>query len=97
MAKTIIWSGPAKEDFRDVVSYLMRDSDVLAEKWVNDLYHSLELLAQFPEMGKMNQEKEINFIREIFVGKYRVVYSYLNDTITFLMIRHQSKPLERIQ
>ncbi len=96
MDKTIIWSDPAKEDFRDVVFYLMRDSDVLAENWIEELDHALHLLGRFPEMGKMNMEKEVHFIREIFVGKYRVVYSYLNDIITVLMIRHQSRPLDKI-
>lgn len=97
MVKTIIWTEPAKEDLRDVVSYLMRDSDVLAENWVKELEHNLLLLSKFPEMGKMNPEKEIRFIREIFVGKYRIVYSYLNDVITILMIRHQSRPLGKIE
>ncbi len=96
MDKLIIWSDPAKEDFRDVVFYLMRDSDVLAENWVKELDHSLLLLSKFPEMGKMNLEKEVYFLREIFVGKYRVVYSYLNDVITVLMIRHKSKPIGKL-
>lgn len=97
MDKTIAWSDPAKEDFRDVVFYLMRDSDVLAENWIEELDHALLLLSKFPEMGKMNPEKEVRFIREIFVGKYRIVYSYLNDVITVLMIRHQSRPLGKIE
>ncbi|MFN8347180.1 MAG: type II toxin-antitoxin system RelE/ParE family toxin [Spirosomataceae bacterium] len=97
MAATIIWTEAAKEDIRDVVFYLMRDSDVFAENWVKELEHSLHLLSSFPEMGKVNQEKEVSFIREIFVGKYRVVYSYLNGVVTLLMIRHQSRPLGKIQ
>jgi toxin ParE1/3/4 len=57
MDKTLIWSDSAKEDLRDVVFYLMRDSDVLAEIWIGELDNALRLLSQFPEMGKMNPEK----------------------------------------
>lgn len=97
MDKTLVWSNAAKEDLRDVVFYFMRDSDVLAENWIEELDQALRLVSKFPEMGKMNPEKEVRFIREIFVGKYRIVYSYLNEIITVLMIRHQSKPLGKIE
>ena len=96
MVKEIIWAERAKEDFRDIVYYLMRDSDIVAENWVSKVEHSLDLLKSFPEMGKINPEKEITFIREIFINKYRIIYSFLNHQITILAIRHTSRPIGKI-
>ncbi len=96
MVTEIVWTERSKEDFKDIVHFLMKDSDILAENWVYKLEHDLELLKKFPEMGKMNLEKEVSFIREIFVGKYRVVYSYLENKITILLIRHINRPLGKI-
>ncbi|WP_461044291.1 type II toxin-antitoxin system RelE/ParE family toxin [Spirosoma harenae] len=48
------------------------------------------MLADFPEMGRLVPKHELYFYREILVGRYRVKYVYLIDTIYLVSIRHQA-------
>ncbi|MGM9511812.1 MULTISPECIES: type II toxin-antitoxin system RelE/ParE family toxin [Larkinella] len=93
----IIWRDEAKEDFRDALQYLSRSSLRYTEQWVDELNRKLTLLATFPEMGRIVPEKNTSFFREILVGKYRVLYIYLQKTITIVAIRHSASDVDRIQ
>ncbi|WP_266367594.1 type II toxin-antitoxin system RelE/ParE family toxin [Tellurirhabdus rosea] len=92
----IAWSDEAKETTRDIYAKLLEESSVYAENWLTELEHKLELLEQFPEMGRQVPEFGLSFIREVFVKKYRLVYSYLNQNITIVAIRPMGRPLGRI-
>lgn len=47
-------------------------------------------------MGRMVPEKDIHFIREIFIGDYRLIYSYQNGAINLLTIVHMASQLGKI-
>ena len=49
-----------------------------------------------PEMGRIVPEKEIRFLREVIIWKYRILYTYLNQEITVIRITHSSRPLGKI-
>ncbi|MCU0353420.1 MAG: type II toxin-antitoxin system RelE/ParE family toxin [Cytophagales bacterium] len=96
MAEKIIWSEAANADLEEIYFFLEDASPLYAQNWLNEVLDKVDLLESFPEMGRMIFEKEISFIREILVGHYRVVYSYLNGQITILKIKHTASPLGRI-
>ncbi|GAB4041836.1 type II toxin-antitoxin system RelE/ParE family toxin [Spirosoma jeollabukense] len=56
----------------------------------------LGLLESFPEMGRKVPEKEVSYLREILVGNYRLLYIFLNNTITIIGVRHQAGHLGKI-
>ena len=92
----IIWTDEAKEDLRDILHYLSRSPLVYVDNWSNELTKKLSLLESFPEMGRNVPEKELSYLREIFVGNYRLLYIYLHDTITVIGIRHQASQLGKL-
>ena len=92
----ITWREEAREDLRDVLNYLSRSSLRYMQEWGELLDHKLAFLASFPEMGRMVPEKDIKDFREISVGRYRVLYIYLNKVITIVAIRHMSSLLGKI-
>lgn len=67
-----------------------------AKQWVERLFNSIDLLEKFPEMGHIIPEKEISFIREIYVGNFEVAYSFLNNQLTILRIVHKGSPFGKI-
>jgi len=92
----IIWRDNAKEDLRDVLHYLSRYPTAYVDTWTEDLARKLRLLEAFPEMGRIVPENEISHFREILIGNYRLLYIYLNNSITIIAIRHQSSQLGKL-
>jgi toxin ParE1/3/4 len=78
------------------VNFLERQSPYYAELWGDKLIEKIELLRQFPKMGRVVPEKEISFIRELPIDDYRMIYSFLNNIITILGIKHTASLLRGI-
>jgi toxin ParE1/3/4 len=96
MATKIIWSDRARQDLDTIFLSLLDFSEPYAQEWVKKVFSNLELLETFPEMGRIVPEKEIRFLREVIIWKYRILYTYLNQEITVIRITHSSRPLGKI-
>ncbi|RIV17879.1 type II toxin-antitoxin system RelE/ParE family toxin [Fibrisoma montanum] len=90
------WKESAREEVREIYSFLLNLSMVAADEWLEQLEKKLNLIEQFPGMGRMVPDYYISFIREVFVGSYRIVYSIQDDTPLILAVRPMSRPLGRI-
>lgn len=64
MAATINWTQEAEADFDSICQYLERQSFQYANQWGDQLINKIDLLKQFPEMGRMVPEKQVHFIRK---------------------------------
>ncbi|ADB36230.1 type II toxin-antitoxin system RelE/ParE family toxin [Spirosoma linguale] len=94
MATTIIWMPRAKEHLNKVLNDLYEISPTSSETWTDELDKKLALLGDFPEMGRLVPRHELYFYREILVGRYRVKYVFLIDTIYLVSIRHQASNMK---
>ncbi len=94
--KQIVWSREANRDIDEIFYAMTIYSDEYAQNWADELYKRLQLLEQFPEMGRIVPEKEINFLREIIVGKYRIIYLVFDNQIRIVRVQHSSIPLGKI-
>ncbi|WP_288423452.1 hypothetical protein [uncultured Spirosoma sp.] len=47
-------------------------------------------------MGRIVPDYYISFIREIFAGSYRVVYSTQDNKVTILAVRPMGRPLGKL-
>ncbi len=86
----VIWTDEAKEDLRDILYYLSRYPSAYADSWSERLSKKLDLMASFPEMGRMYTDRNLTHLREILIGNYQMLYIYLRQEITIVAIRHQS-------
>ena len=93
MAKTA-WSVQAIDDLSGIEDYLSASSKKHAELIVDAILQAVELLDQFPELGKVVPEMGLPHLRELIIKKYRVVY-YLTfqDEVEIVTLRHSSRPL----
>jgi len=90
----VIWSVEARKDVDSIFLKLSSDSQVYSKKWINEVFKKLELIEKFPNMGRKVPEIRVVGIREIFVGRYRMIYNISKSkTIEILAIRHLSRPL----
>lgn len=93
MAKTA-WSVQAIDDLSSIEDYLATSSKKQAELVVDAILQAVELLEQFPEIGRVVPEMGLPHLRELIIKKYRVVY-YLNfqDEVEVVTIRHTSRSI----
>lgn len=92
----IIWTEEAKEELKEILDYQLEESFAYASDWSEDVEKKLDLLSKFPEMGRIVPEKELSFFREIFAGNYRIIYTFLNQTITIMAVRHMGSSFRKV-
>jgi len=74
MAFKLIWSATAREDLHEVVSFIAQDNRAVAESFGYLLMSKVDLLPQFPEMGRVVPEFADSNLREIVFRSYRIIY-----------------------
>lgn len=88
----VTWSQEAREDLEDVYLQYCKYSDKFAQKWTDEIFEVTHLLENNPKLGRVLPETNIKSIREIIVGKHRLVYKLNENDVEILVIRHSSKP-----
>lgn len=97
MANAVVWTARATDDLYHVFETLSAYSDSRAETFVETIIDRVFLLEQFPKMGRIVPELNIESIRELIVLQYRIIYNLTaHETVEVLAIRHSSRPLSDI-
>lgn len=94
MAKTVVWDIEASDDLHALYAFHAEKSDKYADALLDVIFERVELIEQFPLLGKVVSEMGIPSIRELVVEKYRIIY-FVSTTpeIRILAVRHSAKPL----
>lgn len=91
----ILWTDQAIADLENIADYISKDSTRYASIVIDNIIKSASLLENQPMLGRIVPEFEIDSIREIIIGKYRIVYSIVSqDRIDILTIHHSSRLLK---
>lgn len=88
----ITWSPLALERAGEIAQYIAQDNSDAAERWVVDLFKTVERLTSYSESGRIVPEVGVARIREVIFGAYRVIYSVKAD-IEILTVRRGSQLL----
>ncbi|ALO44927.1 type II toxin-antitoxin system RelE/ParE family toxin [Pseudohongiella spirulinae] len=70
----IEWSPLALERAGEIAAYIALDKPTAAESWLDGLFESVERLEPHPMSGRVVPEINIERIREVIYGAYRVIY-----------------------
>ena len=90
----IKWTDFAIENLNDIGDYIEKDSFRYAEIVVNSLFGAVDILEQYPQVGRVVPEFNNKNIRELIRGNYRIVYMVLNDSrIDILTVHHSAQLL----
>ena len=74
MAYELIWAPSARLDLRELASYIAESRPVAAARFVKQVFHVVEHLADFPESGRTVPEFDDPNIREVIRRPCRIVY-----------------------
>jgi addiction module RelE/StbE family toxin len=90
----IKWTERALLDLQDIGEYISNDSPRYASLSLEKIIETAELIEDNPLIGRIVPEININEIREIITGNYRIIYQISNsDLINILTIHHTSRLL----
>jgi len=91
---TIEWSEIALDDLREIHAYISKDSKMYADRYVDKLFSRVDQLETHPKSGRVVPEYNVETIRELIEGNYRIVYKIAKDTISILRVHHAARLLK---
>ncbi len=93
MAASVRWTEGARDDLRDIWSFIARDSRRAAEATVDRLIDASVELAVFPDRGRSLPEfPELDY-RELLIGSYRLIYRHAASVVWVLAVVHGRRQL----
>ena len=72
----IAWSPQSLRDLRAIRDYIAKDSEQYADLTIARIFSAVERLLHSPQSGRIVPERDNPEIREIIVGRFRVVYRF---------------------
>jgi len=94
MAFALKWSEEALEDIESIATYIEKDSPIYAKAVVSKFFEKVEILQEFPELGRKVPEFNDDTIREIFIYSYRLIYKLNRQDILLIAVVHGKRLLE---
>ncbi len=88
MALRLIWSEEAIDDVEAIAIYIEKDSIYYSKAVVRAFFEKVEVLIDFPMIGRIVPEYQDKNIRELFVYSYRLIYKLDQETIAIVAVIH---------
>lgn len=92
MAK-VVWTGPALKDLEVIVRYIAMDSPHYAERFSKRLVQAPRVLKEYPSLGRVVPEYQVENLRELILGSYRIIYEVRQDACYVEAVIHASRDI----
>lgn len=90
----INWTVQAKNDLKDILEYISKDSKRYAKLQVNRIRQRTQVLKSQIYSGKVVAEIDKRNIREVVEGNYRIIYKVVTETrLDILTVHHAARDL----
>jgi addiction module RelE/StbE family toxin len=90
----VIWTEFAVEDLRSIHAYISQDSKVYADKFIEKIISRVEQLETHPKSGRVVPEFNVETLRELIEGNYRIIYKVNSDFIGIVRVHHSARQLK---
>ena len=89
----IIWTNDALTDLDEIGKYIEKEGYPLrAQKVVSSLFESVELLSQFPLLGRVIPEYKRKDVRELIRMNFYISYQIVEFSVIYILaIDHSSR------
>ena len=92
----INWTFQARDDLRNIADYISNDSKRYARLQVVRLKNKTHLLKSHIRIGRIVPEINIENIRELIEGNYRIIYKIVSEKrIDILTVHHSARDLSK--
>jgi len=93
----IEWTEPAISDLQHIRGYIAKDSEYFSARFIEKVINRIDVLPDFPEMGRVVSEADDKSIRELIYQKYRIMYRIEKERILILAIIHGGRDLNILE
>jgi len=90
----IRWTEQAADDLESIADFIAADSPHYAIIFCIDVLTAVERLGSFPDLGRIVPEVSNQFIRELILGNYRIIYRRYPEAVEILTVYHSSRLLD---
>jgi len=87
----VFWTNTAEEHLDSIHAYIAKDSPQFAKRMVDRLTRRSIQIAEFPLSGRSVPECEMDQIREVIEGPFRIIYYIKPDQIDVLAVIHAAQ------
>jgi toxin ParE1/3/4 len=85
---TVYWTKSAQNHLDAIHDYIAQDSPEYALRTIDCLTRRSRQIADFPLSGRRVPEYDLDQIREVIEGAYRIIYHIAPDRINVLAVIH---------
>ncbi len=89
--RKIIWSNKAVQSLDEIFQYIAQDSEFHAGKFIYQIKHEVDKLADFPELGAKLAEDDLNRARVLIYKKYKIIYELIDEIIFIHAVTHGAR------
>jgi len=90
----IVWTELSTADLKEIFEYIAKDSSHYASITVNKIYNRTQEIKDNPRLGRIVPEINMNTIRKVFLGNYRIIYKIRNNyQLDILRVYHSARLL----
>lgn len=83
------------EDLRIIHEYISKDSKFYADRFIEKIINRVDQLESFPNSGRVVPEFNLENIRELLEGNYRIIYKINSKNIIGITrIHHAARQLK---
>jgi addiction module RelE/StbE family toxin len=88
----INWTQKAKKDLKHISDFIALDSKFFAIITIKEILKKVEILENFPKIGRTIPEINNTIFREIFYKNFRIMYKIVSDNqIDILAVVHGAR------
>ena len=88
---TVVWAKRALVHFDDIGHHVAPDSPEAAERVITQLLDAGESLQSGPWRGRPVPQAERDDVRELVLGKYRMIYQVTPEVLRILAVVHRRR------
>ena len=85
------WTDTACAHLDAIHAYIAQDSSEYATRMIDLLTRRSQQIADFPLSGRRVPEYDMDQVREVFEGPYRIIYHIKPDQIDVLAVIHGAR------
>lgn len=89
------WTDTADAHLKAIHAYIAQDSPEYAKRMVDRFTRRSQQIADFPLSGRKVPEYEMDQIREVIEGPYRIIYHIKSDQIDVIAVIHGAQDVLR--
>lgn len=91
----VCWTETAESHLDGIYEYIAKNSPTYALRMVDRLIKRSQQIADFPLSGRRVPEYNLEQLREVLEGSYRIIYHIKSDQIDIVAVLHGAKEIFR--